>query len=159
MKKIITQCSSESDVLLEPFAGTGSFCAAAKYLGRNFIGFDQNKEYVKLATKRLEDIKKVDEKVLEPLDKDIPKKKIPFGNLVHEGYLEPGEILYNIKDTHRATIQSDGSIRIDDDRGSIHQIAALVNKTSSFNGWDYWHYKNKDQKLESIDVLRNKLRD
>ena len=159
MKKIITQCSSESDVLLEPFAGTGSFCAAAKYLGRNFIGFDQNKEYVELATKRIKEIKQIDANVLEPLEKDTPKKKIPFGNLVHEGYLEPGEILYNIKDTHRATIQSDGSIRIDDKRGSIHQIAALVNKTSSFNGWDYWHYKNKDKKLESIDVLRNKLRD
>ena len=49
-------------------------------------------------------------------------------------------------------------IKIKDKRGSIHQMAAMVNKTNSFNGWDYWHYKNKNKKLESIDVLRNKLR-
>ena len=158
MKKIITQSSNANDLLLEPFAGTGSFSAAAKYLGRNFIGFEQDKNYIKIARKRLEKVKTIGETNLTPLDRDVPKKKIPFGSLIHEGYLEPGESLYNIKDTKRATILADGSIRLDDKRGSIHQIAAIINNTSSFNGWDYWHYKTHDKKLQSIDILRKKLR-
>ncbi|MAV82525.1 MAG: DNA methyltransferase [Pelagibacteraceae bacterium] len=158
MKKIITQCSNSDDLILEPFAGTGSFCAAAKNLRRKYIGFEEDKNYVNLAKKRLSKIKTTNKINIEPLEKDLPKKKIPFGNLIHEGYLEPGDKLYNNKKTTKAIILADGSIKIDGNRGSIHKVAAIVNKTSSFNGWDYWHYKNKNKELESIDELRKKLR-
>ena len=68
MKKVILQSSVKEDLLLEPFAGTASFCAAAKYLGRNFIGFEQDKNYHKLANKRL--------KSIEPLKEELIDEKV-----------------------------------------------------------------------------------
>ena len=40
------------DVVLDPFAGSGTTCAVASRLGRNSIGIELNKEYFKLARKR-----------------------------------------------------------------------------------------------------------
>jgi DNA modification methylase len=40
------------DVVLDPFAGSGTTCAVASKLGRNSIGIELNEEYFKLARKR-----------------------------------------------------------------------------------------------------------
>lgn len=47
---------SPSAIVLDPFVGSGTTAVAAKRLGRRFIGIDVNTEYVKIATKRLEDV-------------------------------------------------------------------------------------------------------
>lgn len=39
--------------VLDPFAGSGTTCVAAKRLGRSFIGIDINPEYVKMARRRI----------------------------------------------------------------------------------------------------------
>ena len=44
------------DVVLDPFAGSGTTCVAAKDLGRNFIGFELLEKYVKIANDRLQGI-------------------------------------------------------------------------------------------------------
>ena len=52
--------------------------------------------------------------------------------------------------TLNAPIQSsasDGSLTFENDRGSIHKIAAKINNTTTFNGWDYWHYEDSKKKL------------
>jgi len=158
MNKILLQSSIKGDLVLEPFAGTASFCAAAKHLGRKFIGFEKDKAYQSLANKRLNSIKTLDEKLLEINERDKPQKKVPFGTLIYTGYLKPGSKLYNINKDYKATILPDGSITYNNDRGSIHKIAAKVNNTSSFNGWDYWHYEDKKKNLVSIDEIRKKIR-
>ena len=158
MNKIILQSTLKDDLVLEPFAGTGSFCASAKYLGRNYIGFEKEKKYQKIANKRLKSIKSIDDKLLDLNEKDKPIKKIPFGTLINSGYLKPGSQLYNSKKNHRATILPDGSISYQDQRGSIHKIAAKVNNTTSFNGWDFWHYEDPKKNLVSIDEIRKKIR-
>ena len=132
--------------------------ASAKYLGRNYIGFESDKNYQKIANKRLSMIKSIDEKLLDIHEKDKPVKKIPFGALINSGYLKPGSQLYNSKENYKATILPDGSITYQNERGSIHKIAAKVNNTTSFNGWDFWHYKNKNNDLVSIDEIRKKIR-
>lgn len=43
----------ESGVVLDPFAGSGTTCVVAKRLGRQFIGFELNPEYVEVARRRL----------------------------------------------------------------------------------------------------------
>lgn len=43
----------EGDVVLDPFAGSGTTCLAAKQDGRRYIGYELNAEYVKLAEGRL----------------------------------------------------------------------------------------------------------
>ena len=47
--------SSESTLLVVPFAGSGSECVAAKKLGINYIGYEINTEYVKLCEQRLQE--------------------------------------------------------------------------------------------------------
>lgn len=42
-------------IVLDPFMGAGTTGLVAKKLGRNYIGIELNKEYVKLAEKRIED--------------------------------------------------------------------------------------------------------
>ncbi len=45
--------SNPGDLVLDPFMGSGSTAVAAKMLGRNFIGFETNAEYCRIAEKRL----------------------------------------------------------------------------------------------------------
>ncbi len=39
---------------MDPFIGSGTTAVAAKMLGKNFIGFEINSEYIEIANKRLE---------------------------------------------------------------------------------------------------------
>lgn len=49
-KKLITSAMPKKNgVVLVPFVGSGSECAAAKTLGQDFIGYEVNPEYVKMA--------------------------------------------------------------------------------------------------------------
>ncbi len=43
----------KNGVILVPFVGTGSECVAAKELGQNYIGFEINPDYIKIAEKWL----------------------------------------------------------------------------------------------------------
>jgi len=51
--RIINYFSNPGDLVLVPFAGSGSECLAAKINSRHFIGFELNASYVALAKKRL----------------------------------------------------------------------------------------------------------
>lgn len=53
-ERIVRHFSNEGDTILIPFAGSGSECVAAKKLGRNFIGFELNSDYIKIAYDRLQ---------------------------------------------------------------------------------------------------------
>ena len=43
-----------SSIILDPFCGSGTTCLAAKHLGCQYIGFEINEKYHKIATERLE---------------------------------------------------------------------------------------------------------
>ena len=43
----------ENGIVLDPFMGSGTTAIVAKKLNRNFIGFELNPEYIKIANKRL----------------------------------------------------------------------------------------------------------
>jgi len=53
VKDIIKWCSNEGDLILDPFAGSGTTLVAAKELGRRFLGFDIEQKYVDIANERL----------------------------------------------------------------------------------------------------------
>ena len=53
-KRIIALTSRPGDVVLAPFGGAGSECVAAKELGRNYLGFEMDQQYVDIAEKRLQ---------------------------------------------------------------------------------------------------------
>lgn len=44
---------AEDAVVLDPFVGSGTSALAAKRMGKRYIGIDVNKEYIKIATRRL----------------------------------------------------------------------------------------------------------
>jgi len=48
--------STDAQIILDPFMGSGTTAIAAKKLGRDFVGIELSKNYIKLAEKRLEDV-------------------------------------------------------------------------------------------------------
>jgi len=53
-KRFINLYSFKNDLILDPFIGSGSTAIAAKLLNRDYIGYELNPEYVKIAKNRLE---------------------------------------------------------------------------------------------------------
>jgi DNA modification methylase len=53
VRNLIINSSLEGDLVLGPFTGSGTTAVAAKTLGRKYIGFEINPEYVEVATNRL----------------------------------------------------------------------------------------------------------
>ena len=54
MTYFIQGATNESDVILDPFSGTGTTSVIAKALNRHYIAFDISNEYVKFARERVE---------------------------------------------------------------------------------------------------------
>ncbi|HLA94690.1 MAG TPA: DNA methyltransferase [Pyrinomonadaceae bacterium] len=54
LAKIILASTNEGDMILDPFAGSGTTAVTAKKLGRNFVVIESDEQYCLLAAKRLE---------------------------------------------------------------------------------------------------------
>ncbi|STQ86318.1 site-specific DNA-methyltransferase [Helicobacter muridarum] len=54
LERIILMSSEEGDTILDPFLGTGTTALAAKRLGRNFIGFEKDEQYCKIAKEKID---------------------------------------------------------------------------------------------------------
>ncbi|MBI2331193.1 MAG: site-specific DNA-methyltransferase [Chloroflexi bacterium] len=157
--RVIQSSSNSGDVVLDPFFGSGTTGAVAKKLHRHWIGIEREEKYVRVAQERIDSIKQVE------LDPGIfttanPKKepRIPFGNLLEAGLLQPGQQVYFDKDPKLAArVMADGSLEFNSEQGSIHQIGGLIHKGPR-NGWDHWYYLDSTQEYRSIDELRSVIR-
>jgi len=56
IERIVKASSNEGDLVLDPFIGVGTTATVCQKLKRNFIGFEQNPKFVKIANQRLEEI-------------------------------------------------------------------------------------------------------
>jgi site-specific DNA-methyltransferase (adenine-specific)/adenine-specific DNA-methyltransferase len=54
-KRIVNHFSNPGELVLVPFAGSGSECLAARMCGRVFLGFELNPDYVEIANRRIQD--------------------------------------------------------------------------------------------------------
>lgn len=55
-RRFIEVMTVKDSLVLDPFMGSGTTAIAAKELGRNYIGFELNEEYINLANERLNNL-------------------------------------------------------------------------------------------------------
>lgn len=157
LQRVILATSHPGDLILDPFAGTGTTAAVARRLGRDFIGIEREGSYVRLARARLAEIEPAPAEALETMKSAKSLPRVPFGALVERGWLKPGERLYSRGRRHQARIRVDGSLSVGEAAGSIHRIGAHVSQAPACNGWTFWHYEDRGQ-LAPIDLLRRRYR-
>jgi len=54
VERVIQASSNPGDLVLDPFVGSGTTAVAARRLGRRFLGFEIDEDWVRLALKRLQ---------------------------------------------------------------------------------------------------------
>jgi modification methylase len=153
--RVIMASSNPGDVVLDPFFGSGTTGAVAKKLGRNWIGIERDSKYIKVAQKRIAAVPQADEAALH-----VEKRRqvrVPFGALLENGMLNPGDILYFAKNSKKAKILSNGHLKCGGVTGSIHGVAKSLMNGAPVNGWDMWFYKNGNGNKIVIDELRKKF--
>jgi len=157
LHRVIVGSTNPGDVVLDPFFGTGTTGAVAKKLGRNFIGIEREADYRKVAQKRIDNARKYDSTSLEVSTSKRAEPRVPFGQVVERGMLNPGEMLQSLNGRHTAKVRADGTLIARDTRGSIHQVGAALEGAPSCNGWTFWGFK-RDGKMIPIDLLRQQIR-
>ena len=156
LHRVIVATTNAGDVVLDPFFGTGTTGAVAKKLGRDFVGIEREEAYRTVAKKRIADTRRFDRESLQVTQSKRAEPRVPFGQLVERGLLQPGEMLTSPAGKS-AKVRADGTLVADDVRGSIHQVGAALEHAPSCNGWTYWHFK-RDGKRVPIDILRQQIR-
>jgi len=150
--RVILSSSNINNVVLDPFFGTGTTGAVARKLRRNYIGIEKEEEYINVARERIEKVQSIKEKYLS-LKIEDKKAKVPFGNLIEMGFINPGEKLYSKDRKYNATVLGNGVLSYKDGEGSIHKVSAKILDKNANNGWTFW-YAERDKKLISINELR-----
>ncbi len=160
--RVLLSSSNPGDVVLDPFFGTGTTGAVAKKLHRRWIGIERDAHYVKIARRRIDEINPLPfaEEIFEVREKKRLQPRLPFGNLLENGLLHVGQVLYFRKDKNRpAILKPDGKLKAGDFEGSIHKVGSHYMNGSPCNGWDHWYYQTQDGEWHVIDELRDKLLD
>lgn len=159
LRRVILSSTKPGDIILDPFVGSGTTAAAAKELGRQFIGIDREEVYINAARERVDAVTPID---LSDIEVSTPKReaiKIAFRELIDAGLLYVGQTLVGPRGD-RVMITHDGQLmHALYGKASIHVMAAKIQHSVSFNGWDYWSAEKRDGGLIAIDELRKYLRD
>ncbi len=159
--RVLLASTAVGDVIVDPFFGSGTTGAVAKYMGRHFIGMDSDAGYIAAAQARIDAVEPAEADALEVTQSGRQAPRIPFGSLVESGMIQPGQRLFGPARRYQARVRADGSLKTiskrDDMTGSIHQIGAHVQGAQACNGWTFWHIADGD-KLVSIDTLRAQIR-
>jgi modification methylase len=157
LHRVLLAASKPGDVVLDPFFGTGTTGAAAKRLGRRWIGIERDETYATLARARIEMVVPASAEDLKVMGSKRAEPRVPFGAVVEAGLIRPGDRVYDAKGHMEARVRADGSLALGDLTGSIHKLGAMVQQAPACNGWTYWHVKT-DRGLAPIDTLRAKIR-
>ena len=157
LHRVIMASTRPGDLILDPFFGVGTTGAAAKRLGRRFVGIEREANYIEMAKKRIAAVIPTSIDNLEVTGSKRSEPRIPFGMVLEAGLLHPGDELWCPKGKRRAQVRADGSLVAGELSGSIHKLGALVDEAPACNGWTFWHIKT-DRGLAPIDGLRAKIR-
>jgi modification methylase len=157
LHRVLLSTTKPGDVVLDPFFGTGTTGAAARQLGRVFIGIEREENYAEAALARIEATDQLPADALKVTASKRAEPRIPFGSLIERGLVKAGDTLFDPTTRIAARVRADGSIACKDASGSIHRIGAHVQGAEACNGWTFWHVK-KGANLVPIDMLRQQLR-
>jgi DNA modification methylase len=160
LKRVILASSNLNDIVLDPFSGSGTTCAVAKKLQRQWIGIEREESYVELAQKRLNEVIPM---LIEELDTEMyrsrqKRARLPFIRLLEENLLLPDQLLFFRGNKEEvAVIQAKGNLVYNGTEGSIHKIASQIMHGAPCNGWELWYFENENGDLVPIDRLRKKI--
>lgn len=157
--RIILASSNPGDIVLDPFFGSGTTGAVAKKLQRDYIGIEAAPEYVAIARARIAAIPPTlaaDTHLVTRSKRNAPR--VSFGQLIESHYITVGQTLCSKDRSVTATVKADSQLLWQDQSGSIHRIAAMVQNRPAFNGWEYWYCEDAAGNLVSIDELRERYR-
>ena len=157
LHRVLLASTRPGDVVLDPFFGTGTTGAAAKRLGRRFIGIEREPDYAAVAAERIAAVIPTAPEALAVTGSKKAEPRVPFGMVVEAGLLRPGDELWCPKGRRSARVRADGSLAAGDRTGSIHKLGALLDEAPACNGWTFWHLKT-DRGLAPIDTLRTRVR-
>lgn len=152
--RIIIATSNPGDIILDPFMGSGTTGAVAKKLGRNFIGIEKEDIYIKIAKERIKKNKQIKNDLLSYAIEE-KRTKVPFGNLIEAGIIQPGDFLYSKDKKYKAKVLANATLEWDNKTGSIHKISATILGKTANNGWLFW-YVPQCGNLIPLDELRNR---
>src|SRR5215217_6274490 len=154
--RVLLACTKPGDVVLDPFFGTGTTGAVARRLGREWIGIEREKRYVRVARERIASTLPLDESAMRTMTSTkASQPKVPFGLLVETGMVAPGAVLTDSKRRWEVRVLADGSIEYPGGQGSIHKAGASVQDAPACNGWTFWHIE-EDGDYVPLDVLRQR---
>ena len=155
--RAILSASQAGDVVLDPFFGTGTTGAAAKRLGRSFVGLERDQRYAEVARARIAAVTPHGTEALAAMPTRRTEPRVAFAALVEAGLVTPGAVLADSARRHAATVRPDGAIVLGGIVGSIHKIGALAQGLPACNGWGFWMVETSGQWV-SIDTLRTQVR-
>jgi modification methylase len=158
LARVILSSSRPDDLVLDPFAGTGTSGAVAKHLGRRFIGIEREAKYARAAEKRIAATKPLEAPTIAPFVTAREAPRVPFSALIERGLISPGAQLMDAKKRHKALVRADGAVSLGERVGSIHRIGALAQGLEACNGWTFWHIET-DKGLTPIDAFRAQVRE
>jgi modification methylase len=153
--RVLLACTNKGDVVLDPFFGTGTTGAVARRLGRQWIGIEREKRYVRVARERIESTLELDESSMRTMASKRTQPKVPFGTLVETGMIPPGTIVTDCKRRWTASVRADASLELNGESGSIHKMGAAAQGAPACNGWAFWHYEEEGA-LVPLDTLRQR---
>ena len=158
LRRVILASTKPGDIILDPFMGSGTTAAAARELGRKFIGIEREESYVTAARERVARVTPID---LSDIEVSKPKRdeiRVAFRELIDGGLLYAGQTLVSPRG-ERVMIANDGNlVHSLYGKASIHVMAARIQHCTSYNGWDYWSAQKRDGSLVLIDELRKYIR-
>jgi modification methylase len=157
LARVILASSRPDDLVLDPFAGTGTTGAVAKRLGRRFLGIEREPAYASAAERRLAATAPLPDATLATFQTAREAPRVAFAALIERGMISPGDKLTDAKRRVKALVRADGAIALGGSVGSIHRIGALAQGLEACNGWTYWHVEKKGA-LTPIDTLRAEIR-
>ena len=149
---VILSSSSQGDVILDPFFGTGTTGAVAKLLHRNFIGIEREEYYIEHAQRRID---KVLPEMIGFWDNslDVKPPRVSMKQLIDVGFISLGDKLYDSKKSKFAVVVTDGKVEYEGEIDTIHHISGRMINRSNNNGWDYFWCDFEDGFI-SINELR-----